>query len=378
MSFSKEPKQKLLLKNMENKGLIKSAVTDNTGELVEPLPDGENTPTHINQAANDKILAKPPKVKRPSPKKLKNMKNKGLQKQKLNKEEDSLQLGENDLTGHSPKHISDDVLSEQMKPKRQLQQQVYELEKTLNDWGGFNDPTRKKRKRKKHFNQLMRTGSVIVNEPSVPIPAVNRSFEKERKEDAYDEHNESGEIENNSIKFEENVIFTRRDIDEFNANRQTFYRKEDLTNYSMGLGLNMTTKKDFKTYYSDYEDYNTVSEAIEEQSDTKNESVIKPEGNVVTKKSTRIKRLTNTDFKMPRTLSLKRANRIKKSKMLPPLPRRNISKNSKRGAKPPALVARREQTNKEDDDNASPYTEKLVRRFKNYSPEIIVMKLLEC
>ena len=363
---------------MENKGLIKSAVTDNTGELVEPLPDGENTPTHINQAANDKILAKPPKVKRPSPKKLKNMKNKGLQKQKLNKEEDSLQLGENDLTGHSPKHISDDVLSEQMKPKRQLQQQVYELEKTLNDWGGFNDPTRKKRKRKKHFNQLMRTGSVIVNEPSVPIPAVNRSFEKERKEDAYDEHNESGEIENNSIKFEENVIFTRRDIDEFNANRQTFYRKEDLTNYSMGLGLNMTTKKDFKTYYSDYEDYNTVSEAIEEQSDTKNESVIKPEGNVVTKKSTRIKRLTNTDFKMPRTLSLKRANRIKKSKMLPPLPRRNISKNSKRGAKPPALVARREQTNKEDDDNASPYTEKLVRRFKNYSPEIIVMKLLEC
>jgi hypothetical protein len=280
-------------------------------------------------------------------------------------------LGENDLTANSPKHISDDVLSEQMKPKRQLQQQVYELEKTLNDWGGFNDPTRKKRKRKKHFNQLMRTGSVIVNEPSVPIPAVNRSFEKEHK-DVFDEHNESGEIENNSIKFEENVIFTRRDIDEFNANRQTFYRKEDLTNYSMGLGLNLTTRKDLKTYYSDYEDYNTVSEAIEEQSDTKNESVIKPEGNVVNKKSTRIKRLTNTDFKMHRALSLKKANRVK-SKMLPPLPRRNLIKNTKGSTKAPASLVRREQANKEEDDNASPYEEKLVRRFKNYSPEIIVI-----
>lgn len=393
MSFSKLPKPKNLLKNMENKGLLKSTIPEIDGlDLNENIENSESTPKHYHQEDLDQIAIANKKSERKKKElaKLKNMQNKGIAKRnsivKIGNTDGNNGIKDDDLADNedTPKHLAIrrkannyDAVSEQEKPKKKLQQQVYELEKTLNDWSSIEGiGLKRKRRHKKQVNQLMRDS--VISQGDVNRSTVENKTSSKVDAEYNNEHNVSQEIEDKNVKFDDNVVLTRRDLDEFNVKKHTFYRKDDLTNYSMGLGLNLVTRKEAKPFFSDYEDleYNTVNEAAEEQSDTKNESNYKQE--IQQNNAYNEKRLTNTDFKEKRIPHTKRnpqnLKAIKKS--LPPLPKRGFVKENvsplKKSSNP--ILKKDTLIPKQIEQTASPYEEKLVQRFKNYSPEVAIAK----
>jgi hypothetical protein len=292
---------------------------------------------------------------------LKNMENKGISTLPI-KDSDPIKIIDND-EAQTPKHylshdienISPDsimkkekakplyenkketelasIISSNLHPAKLLRQQMFDLENSVN-----NCEIKLPKKRLKKKNQCV---SKIKE---------NYSDDQKIERSNYEKHSESDEIDSDTIKFDDNDTKNQEKL--IIPESEVFYPKEDMTNYSLNLGLNKTTKKSLMhmVYSTDSKKdaFRSMAQCKSTKEISKRHFSTNPIDSIL---EPQIKKITSQLKICPFP--------IKKGTLLPPKPVLNK----------PITYQNKEQI--------SPYEEDLVRRFQPCGIDKQVKMLLE-
>ena len=144
--------------------------------------------------------------------------------------------------------------------RKNLKQQVFDLATLLDEKVGHSAMKKMRRKLKNQIrkNKLHTPLEMIELTTRAKITDIQVKNKIKDISEILDSHSDSDEIDAERILFTGNVAFKPQDLSEndysFEDGDMVYYQKEDLTNFSKNMGINVTSKKvNKKNYWSDIE-----------------------------------------------------------------------------------------------------------------------------